>query len=214
MSRTEAFLLGGFGGLLPILVSALSVDLSPIIDHPDILTIGNYVGYAIRVVVLIVLGGAMALLNSEVRQPLAIVQLGIAAPALVTSVINAAPAKPLPVQHAYMSFISVANAQESRSPAGRIQFAGGFLADVAAGLGTRLDILGAQNRATPGIAPPTGVGNFCVTAIGRVPTTPNPIGSPCGHSPRCRTKPTRSQRPFLRPSLQPSRFRPASGSAE
>jgi hypothetical protein len=178
MSRTGAFLLGAFGGLLPILVSALTVDLSPIIDHPGILTIGNYVGYAIRVLVLIVLGGAMALLNSEVKQPFAIVQLGIAAPALVTSFINAAPTKPLSVQQAYMSIISAANAQESTSVAPRIQLAGGFLADVTAGLGTRLDNLAAQNRAT-GIAPPTGVGNVCVTAIGRVPTTPNRIGSQC-----------------------------------
>jgi hypothetical protein len=182
MSRTGAFLLGAFGGLLPILVSALTVDLSPIIDHPGILTVGNYVGYGIRVLVLIVLGGAMALLNNEVKQPFAIVQLGIAAPALVTSFINAAPAKPLSVQHAYTSFISVANAQESTSMAPRIQLAGGFLGDVSAGLGTRLDNLAAQNRAAgsvPSIAPPTGVGSVCVTAVGRVPTTPNRIGSQC-----------------------------------
>ena len=178
MSRTGAFLLGAFGGLLPILVSALTVDLSPIIDHPGILTVGNYVGYGIRVFVLIVLGGAMALLNNEVKQPFAIVQLGIAAPALVTSFINAAPTKPLPLQHAYVSFISVANAQERTSAAPGIQLAGGFLGDVSAGLGTRLDNLAAQNRATA-ITPPTGVGSVCVTAIGRVPTTPNRIGSQC-----------------------------------
>jgi hypothetical protein len=180
MSRTGAFLLGAFGGLLPILVSALTVDLSPIIDHPGILTVGNYVGYGIRVLVLIVLGGAMALLNNEVKQPFAIVQLGIAAPALVTSFINAVPAKPLAVQHAYMSFISEANAQESTSAAPRIQLAGGWIGDVTAGIGTRLDNLAAQNRAAGSLVdPPKGVGNVCVTAVGRVPTAPNRIGSQC-----------------------------------
>lgn len=183
MSRSGAFLLGAFGGLLPILVSALTVDLSPIIDHPGILTLGNYVGYGIRVLVLVVLGGAMALLNNEVKQPLAIVQLGIAAPALATSIINAAPAKPLSVQHAYVSFISVANAQDRVSDLKKVQLAGGILGDVVAGFGTRLDSLAAQNRAT-GVAPaapvPAGSGSVCMTVVGPFPIpSPSPVGSAC-----------------------------------
>jgi hypothetical protein len=94
MSKRTAFFLGGLGGLLPVLASVLAVDLAPIIDHPGSLTLGNYLGYAIRVVVLIILGGTMALLNDEVRQPLTLVQLGIAAPALITAYINGAALAP------------------------------------------------------------------------------------------------------------------------
>src|SRR6266478_3652663 len=117
MSRTGMFCLGALGGLLPILVSLLTIDLAPIIDHPNVLSLGNYVGYAIRIIVLIILGGTMALLNREVKEPFALVQLGIAAPALVTSFINAVPPAKAQPEHAYFSIVSTANAHELDSKA-------------------------------------------------------------------------------------------------
>ena len=77
---------------MPILVTIISVDLSPIIDNPDSLTLGNYIGFGLRVVALIIAGGVVALMNSNVKTPLTpitLVQLGVTAPALLTSFINA-----------------------------------------------------------------------------------------------------------------------------
>ncbi len=101
MTRREVFFFGAIGGILPILVSIFSIDLSPIIDHPGSLTLGNYIGFGLRVVALIIAGGVVALMNSSVRtqlRPMTLVQLGVTAPALLTSFINAGgPAlRPLP----------------------------------------------------------------------------------------------------------------------
>jgi hypothetical protein len=205
MSRTEMFLLGALGGLLPILVSLLTVDLAPIIDHYSALTPGNYIGYGIRVLVLLILGGTMALLNSEVKQPFSLVQLGIAAPALVTSFINGAPAAAKPqVDHAFFAIISTASAQDQISQP-RIRLAGGLLGDVinnvVPGIGTRLDTLNETNRSAafsntmsaPNVnqdvgqampVPPSagqlGFGTFCMTAIGKFGPGPvAPVGSQC-----------------------------------
>ena len=149
MSRTGAFLLGALGGLLPLLVTLLAIDLAPIIDNPKLLSFGNYCGYGVKVLVLVFLGGIVALLNSEVRQPFALVQLGIAAPALVTSFINGASGKPPASQHASYSIVSVAHAQEG-SPSQRkeMQIAD-FWKDVGAGITTRLDNLAVQKLPRP-----------------------------------------------------------------
>ena len=53
MTRKEVFFFGAVGGVLPILVSIFTIDLSPIIDHPDSLTMGNYIGFGLRVLALI-----------------------------------------------------------------------------------------------------------------------------------------------------------------
>jgi hypothetical protein len=92
MTRKEVFFFGAIGGVMPILVTIISVDLSPIIDNPDSLTLGNYIGFGLRVVALIIAGGVVALMNCNVKTPLTpvtLVQLGITAPALLTSFINA-----------------------------------------------------------------------------------------------------------------------------
>jgi hypothetical protein len=78
MSRIQMFGLGALGGLLPVLVSMVTVDLAPIIDHLNNFTPGIYIGYGIRVVGLLILGGTVAVLNSGVKDPFSLVQLGIA----------------------------------------------------------------------------------------------------------------------------------------
>jgi hypothetical protein len=83
---------GVVGGLLPVLVSFVTLDQSAIaqlIDKHEI-TEGLCVGYGLRVLSLAALGGIMAFLNSDVTAPLTLVQLGVAAPALVTSYLTGA----------------------------------------------------------------------------------------------------------------------------
>ena len=175
MTRREVFFYGAVGGILPILANILTIDFAPIIDHPGSLTLGNYIGYGIRLVGLVIAGGIVALVNGDVRQPLALVQLGVVAPALVTSYINGVSAAPAsPARQAYFSIVSTANAQEIVSHP-RIRLAGGFsdvIKDIGPALGTRLDTLSAANR---------GVGSFCVTGQGKT-LMPGPaarIGSHC-----------------------------------
>lgn len=87
MTKLGRFIFGGLGGLLPLIASLVAVDLTAIAKLVDnhALTEGLCVGYATRIIGLVVLGGVMALLNEEVKTPLSLVQIGIAAPALVTS---------------------------------------------------------------------------------------------------------------------------------
>jgi hypothetical protein len=83
------FWIGGGGALLPLLVTLLALDLVSIIDNYDKYSIGTYVGTALRYAVLFVLGGIVAALNYDEKKPIRLVQLGIAAPALVASYVNA-----------------------------------------------------------------------------------------------------------------------------
>lgn len=184
MTRKEVFFFGAVGGVLPILVSILSIDLSPIIDHPDSLTLGNYIGFGLRVVALIVAGGVVALMNSNVKTPLTpvtLVQLGVTAPALLTSFINAGgPGKEANAalsRHAGAPFaiVSVANAAEV-SPQNRIQIAqSSVFKDIGAGFSTRLDSVSRANQANQKL------GTFCVTSQGKspLPGPAAPIGSEC-----------------------------------
>jgi hypothetical protein len=141
LSKSAIFGLGALGGGLPILVSLLAVDLPTVFsDHS--LTAGNLLGYAIRVGILVFLGGVVAMLNSDVKQPLSLVQLGIAAPALVSAYINGAP-PPKAELHSYLAFSS---AWASEVDADRPIVAAGFIDDVAKGIGTNLGVLDRQNK--------------------------------------------------------------------
>ena len=186
MTRKEVFFFGAVGGVLPILVTIISIDLSPIIDNPDSLTLGNYIGFGLRVVALIIAGGVVALMNSNVKTPLTpitLVQLGVTAPALLTSFINAGgPAKEASAalfRHASAPFaiVSVANAAEV-SPQNRIQLAqSSVFKDIGAGFSTRLDSVSRANQANQRL------GTFCVTSQGKspLPGPAAPIGSECGN---------------------------------
>ena len=88
MSKYHTFLLGALGGFLPTLLSLATGDIAALLDHRSDITFGNYTGYGLKVLALLVLGGIIAALNNEVKQPISLVQLGVAAPALVTAYIN------------------------------------------------------------------------------------------------------------------------------
>jgi hypothetical protein len=133
MSNIIRFSIGGLGGLLPVLASLVAVDLASfasIIDNHGI-TEGLVIGYVVRTVGLFALGGIMATLNSEVKTPLALVQIGIAAPALVTSYLTGAAAVSKSTTTGYMEGIFISQAYASDK---QIQIAGGFLSDVLRGI--------------------------------------------------------------------------------
>jgi hypothetical protein len=145
LSRAAIFGLGALGGGLPILVSLLAVDLPTVFsDHS--LTAGNLLGYAIRVGILVFLGGVVAMLNSDVKQPLSLVQLGIAAPALVSAYINGAPAaKGEADRHPPLAF----SLESVNDPPNRSVIPAGFLEEVGKGLTTNLGVLDRLNKRTP-----------------------------------------------------------------
>ena len=196
MSRTSVFGLGALGGILPILVSLLTVDFATLLDGSSPLTPGNYIGYGVRVSILILLGGIIASLNNEVRSPIALVQLGIAAPALITSYINGGANQNNISALLGSSIVTQARANDAQAD-GRVQIAGGFMSDIAAGFSIRLDVLDAERRLQEtraetlspegdpiSIYPPTetesGLGVYCTTPLGRFgPGPENPIGAPC-----------------------------------
>lgn len=87
LPRYVRFAIGGAGGLLPVLALLVSADIDAIQKVYDnhLWTTGLCIGWGIRTIALFVLGGLMALLNSDIIKPFALVQIGIAAPALVAS---------------------------------------------------------------------------------------------------------------------------------
>ena len=109
MSSSTRFWIGGGGAMLPLLVTLLAVDLGPLIDNAPHITVGTYVGAAIRYLVLFTIGGVVAALNSDEVQPIKLVQLGIAAPALISTYVNAQPPKPPATQTAalHVSMLSL-----------------------------------------------------------------------------------------------------------
>jgi hypothetical protein len=93
MPWPKRFWIGGGGALLPLLVTLLAVDLASIIDNYHLYSMGTYVGTGMRYAILFALGGIVAALNIDEINPIRLVQIGIAAPALIASYVNAQPAK-------------------------------------------------------------------------------------------------------------------------
>lgn len=93
MSSAVRFAWGGAGAMAPILASLLILDVDTLVlslrsaaDEG-----GGYqvVGYAIRVLVLFVLGGIWASLDRAEVDPKRLFQLGVIAPAMITGMLNA-----------------------------------------------------------------------------------------------------------------------------
>lgn len=143
------FAIGGAGGLLPVLALLVSVDIAAMSNAIEnhLLTVGVCCGWGIRTAALFILGGAMALLNTDVVKPMSLVQIGVAAPALVASyasgsvLVNAAdtlaprPAVTTPGSASTIEnlFISSALAADGTHRP-EIVVAGGFFGDVVTGM--------------------------------------------------------------------------------
>ncbi len=89
MTPRKRFLIGGGGALMPVLVSILAVDVATIIDSDSGMTTGNVVGFVIRYIILFVVGGVVAWLHEDEQKSFKLFELGIAAPALITSLVTA-----------------------------------------------------------------------------------------------------------------------------
>ncbi|MCI0489221.1 MAG: hypothetical protein L0229_21730 [Blastocatellia bacterium] len=86
ITNNRKFLIGGLGALAPAIISLLVADLSAILLG---LTFLVCLGAFIKVVLLFCVGGFVAYLHKEEKNPVRIFELGILAPALITGILNA-----------------------------------------------------------------------------------------------------------------------------
>ncbi len=143
MTSHKRFLLGGGGALMPVLVSFLAVDIGAALDNQVNLTTGNIIGFSLRYIILFIVGGFVAYLHEDEQKPFKLFELGIAAPALITSLITAqgisysAPQNgSVEVSRLNFSIISGAQAGILEKPAEKVLVAWG-LQDVIDGVSGR-----------------------------------------------------------------------------
>ena len=89
MLARKRFLLGGGGALMPVLVSILAVDVGAQLIAGQSYSAAEILGTAIRYTVLFIIGGFVAYLHVDEEKPFKLFELGIAAPALITSLVTA-----------------------------------------------------------------------------------------------------------------------------
>lgn len=112
----QRFLVAGLGGVAPVLVSLIVIDLQTLLLQVTPILV---VSYLIKALALFALGGLIGWLHKNERELFKLFQLGIAAPALITAGINgdriSLPHAP-PVVHnqTYISFVSEAYAQPTQ----------------------------------------------------------------------------------------------------
>jgi hypothetical protein len=91
LSDAEALVIGGLGGITPIVVMLLAGEHTNLPDSPlSPESIGYYVGLALRTVLLFSVGAVAVWLHKEVRTRYAAFRLGIAAPALIATMVGSA----------------------------------------------------------------------------------------------------------------------------
>ena len=78
-------LVGAIGGISPIIISLLVVDVVALYNSTGLM---DGIGLGIRFFVLIFIGGLIGYLHQNEEEPFKLFQLGIAAPALLTTAIN------------------------------------------------------------------------------------------------------------------------------
>lgn len=82
--------LGGAGALTPIILNLLVVDATRSLRELTLLVVA---GYLLKVISLFYLGGMTAALHRQEQDPLRVFELGIVAPALLTTFINGSRAE-------------------------------------------------------------------------------------------------------------------------
>lgn len=145
MTPKKRFLLGGGGALMPVLVSLLAVDIGAALDNDANITTGNMIGITIRYIILFAVGGFVAYLHEDEMKSFKLFELGIAAPALITSLITAQGVVSNPrsadranVSHSSFSFISSAYAEGDYSSSKQVIIAGNLWGDIIDGASGRV----------------------------------------------------------------------------
>lgn len=85
ISGRQRFLFAGLGGIMPVLLNLIVIDLETLLLSVTWLSV---LSYLIRVLALFAIGGLVGWLNRGERDPIKLFQLGIAAPALITAAMN------------------------------------------------------------------------------------------------------------------------------
>lgn len=144
MTPKKRFLIGGGGALMPVLVSFLAIDIGTALSDESNLSTANIIGISIRYIILFIVGGVVAYLHEDEHKPFKLFELGIAAPALITSLITAqgvvsSPNNTLDSQTTLinLSLISRAYAADeiNKEASKTTMLAGSFLSDVLKGVG-------------------------------------------------------------------------------
>ena len=85
LSGRQRFMIAGLGGIMPVLLSLIVIDLQIILLNVTKIAVASYL---IRVFALFAVGGLVGWLHRKEIDPVKLFQLGIAAPALITAAIN------------------------------------------------------------------------------------------------------------------------------
>jgi hypothetical protein len=119
MTVAQKMTLGAVGAVTPLALNLLVVDQLTLVN----LTLLACVGYTIRLVVLVGLGSLVVYLNIDEENRTRIFQLGVAAPALVTALLNGANQRSLLQNQQFVTpptasiFVASLHAQEQTAPA-------------------------------------------------------------------------------------------------
>jgi hypothetical protein len=127
MGSTQRFFIACLGALTPIITNLLVVDLNTTLNNLSVIEGANY---AIRLCALCASACVVVFLNSDEVRPVKLFQLGVMAPALLTSLINGATIslkanaqasqnaaiQSLPQKSEFPSLIGTAFAQPAPSP--------------------------------------------------------------------------------------------------
>ena len=154
MTAMKRFFLGGLGAVLPVAVWMLTLDIPQYLSSSHFST-GEMLGASIRGVLLFLLGGFVAYLHDDENKSFKLVELGIAAPALIASLAAGSAANNALEQNRRevsfnLSIVSSAYAQSNEHTI----IAGGFLGDVLRGVtgeygtGRELDEVHRKSKAT------------------------------------------------------------------
>ncbi len=87
METRKKLLIGGLGATTPVIVNLLVTDFKVLLVD---VTIPTVIGFLIKAVVLFYVGGLVAVLHKDEKNPIRIFELGILAPALIISMVNGA----------------------------------------------------------------------------------------------------------------------------
>lgn len=116
MTVSKRIILGAIGGITPYIATLLTIDLASVVHSYQLF---DWIGLCLRCAVLIFLGSLMAYLHKSETEPFKIFQLGLAAPALIATLINGNQINhqtiPSPVKEITWNFslVPTAHAQEN-----------------------------------------------------------------------------------------------------